>query len=182
MFQKTYGVWTWMIILLMFAGCAGKQQSLEKDTPEKSAESTGEKVSGYPVWYQGKEQVASDSANFYGYGMAVANDSAESIRQALNYAQSDLRRAVDDSLEKVRVKLINKNESSYEELDTPTFIMALRNSVSFVDDKAIVGQQNVRKQSSRWVSYVKTRISFQTVTQAVKSPLSNYPAFYRALE
>ncbi len=182
MYQRMYGVWLSMVMILVIAGCGSQQQALEKDRPGKMEDEIQEAPSIYPPWYEEEGGVSSDTANFYGYGMAVANDSTESLHLARENAQSDLRRAVDDSLERLRTSLIKKGASSFEELKNPDFILSLRNAISFVDTRATVGQQVVRKQKHRWVSFVRTHVSFKTVRQELKTPLSEYPAFYQALE
>jgi hypothetical protein len=177
------GVWLWMLILLIITGCGSQQQSLEKGTPgKKEGASQEEKTSIYPAWFEEEERGSSDTLHFYGYGMAVANDSTESLELALGKAHTNLYRTVDDSLEQLRVRLINQKDSSFNQLKNPAFILSLRNALSFVDTRASVGERVVKKHENRWVSFVQTHIPFKTVKQKLKSPLSEYPDFYQALE
>ncbi|GEM_PF-3963611 len=183
MLQEKFEASCWLLILLLMLSCSAQQSATEK-TPSTEKEKTKEKAepSPYPAWYSVDMPRTADSSGFSGYGMAVTSDSSSSLEQSLRQAQTQLRRAVDDSLEKVRTRLIEAQSEGSGSWQQTEFIVTLRNSVNFVDQEATVVDRNVERKNNRWISFVKARISWDTVIRRLKEPLADYPDFYEALK
>lgn len=125
--------------------------------------------SAHPSWYQMKA-FESDSSLFTGFGEAVAADSISAIRNAELQARVNLETGVSEMVEETRTS-ISKNGN--ETVDSPDFLIMLRNASQTVETKGSVSNKAAEMKDGYFRGYVSVTIS---KTEAIKTLRSGFSA------
>lgn len=85
----------------------------------------------YPAWYP-EQNIVSGETKISAYAAAIGKDSASAVSKAVEWAETELRSAVSDKLEKIRSGAMEEYGSE-SGLDSPQFLIALREANKAVD-------------------------------------------------
>ena len=139
--KQATGVLLFALILAIFSSCS----SISKTSKQKGTGQQGASV--YPGWYSNGDSFVPDSLNFYGYATALAGDSATVSKKAIIHAKSELMSGISGKLESIR-KLALKELNDDSGLDTPGFIVTLRNAEKQVQEVSRVTNLMVEQNGS----------------------------------
>lgn len=124
-----------VISLGILLSCAGTSQTAQQDSEPME-------VGQYPAWYP-DQKVVSGETEISAYAAAIGNDSASAVSKAVDWAETELRSAVGDKLEEVRTNAM-KEYGSDSGLDSPQFLIALREANKAVDPLIETGNTEVK--------------------------------------
>lgn len=121
---------------LLIVSCSSTSQM------NTTTEDTSTQKSVYPSWYSSNRTLESEDGSFNAYATAVASDSNRSATKAGNQAKAVLESAVSNRLESIRTDAAVELGSD-SGVDSPKFIIALRNAESKIGSVAEVAETDV---------------------------------------
>ncbi len=122
----------------------------------------------YPAWYQQGSGIHSDSTRYYAYAAVLAADSATAIRKGIKEARVELQNSVSSRLEEIRNKALSETGSE-SGLDSPQFILLLRQAEDETGGAAEIGQKDVRrhKESGGFHGFVRVSAGKKELIEAL---------------
>ena len=117
--------------------CSSTSQTTGESEPAATSEE-----SQFPSWYNTRSFEADEDA-FHGYGAAIAADSTRSAQKAGSQATAELKSKISNRLESIRNDAVVELGSN-SGLDSPKFIIAMRNAESDIASVAEVTETEVK--------------------------------------
>lgn len=168
-----------VFISLLIISCSSTSGTVNNEAENNTATKVS---SPYPAWYNSSKAIHSDDSAYYGYATALATDSVKSTAKAVSQAKAALQSAISSRLETIR------NDASEElgnssNLDSPQFILAIRNAESNLHSAAKIVQQQVQQNGkTNYRSFAKVKIEKSEVITALDQHLSSSNSSWEALK
>lgn len=169
------------IALMITAAVAGSCASTSGTTeaPQRDAGTTNV----YPSWYDQGTGVKKDTTAYYGYGIALAADSATAAGKAQKQARADLQTSVSTQMESIRSDAFQElsNDSG---LRSARFILALRKAEAEAAEVATMSSHSVSKnpQGSGYRGFVKVAAEKSLLLTELDKALSDHGSLWNALK
>lgn len=166
----------WTSILIVSCSSSSGTVKTQKEEVTANVESK------YPVWYNANRGIKSDLSSYYGYATALASDSATSRQKALAQAKAELRSATSGSLESIRSEAAGElgDDSG---LNSPSFIVALRNAENTIDGLSVVEETEVKNsENNTYRSFVKVSADKKALISALDESLSSHGNAWNAMK
>lgn len=148
-------------------------------TQKVSENTAAGKPSLYPDWFVSDARgIGMDSESIRGYGAAVAGDSSEAVSKAVREAQASLSTAISERLESVRLSAVDESGEN-SQLDSPGFILSLRQAESVLADRSEVTKTETRMVQSynTFRGFAEVRISKSEVIDRLDELLRSEEAW-----
>lgn len=159
------------VVSLLYLACSSSREASTNDS------------SMLPDWYSGSNAVSSTQTGFMAYGTALAADSSVAAEKAVTKALANLEQHISDMLESVRSDAVEEAGSG-SGLDSPAFILALRNAEGGVSRIASESQKQARsnRNSQGFRGFAKITLTRQELIDHLDSELSANQGAWQALK
>ncbi|MDZ7807010.1 MAG: hypothetical protein U5K71_07830 [Gracilimonas sp.] len=152
-------------------GCSATQKTTT--SPE-----TKSPAPAYPSWYQ-ETAFQADSLSFIGLGEAVASDSMTAIKNAELQARVNLETGVSELVEETRKTL---SENGNKTVDTPIFLIMLRNASQAIQDEGTVNNKAAVNKEGFFRGYVTVQISRSDAKATLRNGFDANQRFWQILD
>ncbi|REL33159.1 hypothetical protein DYD21_12950 [Rhodohalobacter sp. SW132] len=160
------------LLALLFSACTTVETTIDDEETVPDEVEVTEEINR-PEWYDFNNRSYSDSAGFNGIGLSAATSRDNAREKAVQQAIANLRFAVDQFVEEVRVE--QAEQAGVSEFENAAFILDLRNAVqdfSLIDDIEITEEHFETSDSVHQV-YIMVTLDHDVALNRVSSALGH---------
>jgi hypothetical protein len=128
----------------------------------------------FPDWYNTTE-FSSDSSAYYGFGTAVASDSAFAIHRAEIQARINLESKIAELTEEVRIDLVSSGSISAGNTD---FIIILRTAHAGVEHAAQAGPNLTSNRAGVYRAFTMVQITKNDLVNVLEHGFAGHPSYW----
>lgn len=155
-----------LFILLAAVSCSSTSETTTSEPTAPDEESK------FPSWYNDRRVLEADDDAFHTYATAIAADSIESLQKAGEQAKSEMTSRVSSRLESIRNDAVMELGSE-SGLDSPKFIIALRNAESDITSAAEISESEAKGNSDgNFRAFARATVDKETLIQELDKALS----------
>jgi len=165
-FNRIAAVCFSLFILLAAVSCSSTSETTTSETTAPAEDSK------FPSWYNSSRILEAEDDAFHTYATAIAADSIESLQKAGAQAKSEMASGVSSRLESIRNDAVVELGSE-SGLDSPKFIIALRNAESDIASAAEISESEAKGNSDgNFRAFARASVDKETLVEELDKALS----------